>query len=186
MRPGWWRLLLLFSLVGAVLYGLNVGLKVMPGADSSRERAPNGEASSAPAAEQHGTPELQAGAPIDVAAMEAALSAPAALAAGRTTFEKTCAPCHERDGGGSTGPNLTDDYWMHGNTHSGMLTVVTNGVLEKGMPRWSTVLTPEQLAQVTAYVATLHGTTPANAKAPQGEKLGAPVADGKAAADSAR
>jgi mono/diheme cytochrome c family protein len=169
-----------------MLYGLNVGLNPVPRSDSSRGRAPSGEVR--PSASGHGdhTHEHPAASPIDLAAMEAALASPAALAAGRTTFEKTCASCHEKDGGGSIGPNLTDDYWVHGNTHGRMLAIVSYGVLDKGMPGWSAVLKPEEIAQVTAYAAKLHGTTPANAKAPQGENLGAPVAEGKAAADSAR
>lgn len=186
MRPGWWRLLLLFSLAGAMLYGLSVGLDLIPGADPNRERVPNGESGPVAPANRDHAHEHPAATPIDLAAMEAALASPAALAAGRATFEKTCAPCHELDGGGSTGPNLTDDYWMHGNTHGRMLAIVSYGVLEKGMPGWSAVLTPEQIAQVTAYAATLHGTAPANAKAAQGEKLGAPVAEAAAGADSAR
>lgn len=184
MRRGGWRLLLLVCLMGSMLYGLNATL----GDRTGKERGPNGEAG--PAAPAHGNHEQahehRAAAPIDLAAMEAALASPAALAAGRATFEKTCASCHEKDGGGSIGPNLTDDFWMHGHTHGRMLAIVSYGVLEKGMPGWSAVLTPEQVAQVTAYAATLHGTTPANGKAPQGEKLGAPVADGSVAADSGK
>jgi cytochrome c oxidase cbb3-type subunit 3 len=163
-----------------MLYGLGVIPRDVP----NRGPVASGEEDAGRAAEAHGSHEHPAVAPSDVAAMEAALSTPAALTAGRATFEKTCAPCHEKDGGGSIGPNLTDDFWMHGNTYRGMLTVVKNGILDKGMPRWSTVLTPEQIAQVTAFAATLHGTTPANPKAPQGEKLGAPVTEPEAAGDS--
>jgi cytochrome c oxidase cbb3-type subunit 3 len=43
-----------------------------------------------------------------------------------------------------------------------------NGVLEKGMPAWGTMLKPEQVEQVVAYVASLQGSHPANPKAPQG------------------
>ena len=182
MRRAWWRVVLLLILAGAMLYGLNA----IPGARTGVNRAANGEAGPATPAHHDHPHEHPAAAPIDLAAMEAALASPAALAAGRATFEKACTPCHELDGGGSTGPNLTDDYWMHGHTHGRMLAIVSYGVLDKGMPGWSAVLTPEQVAQVTAYAATLHGTTPANAKAPQGEKLGAPVADGTVAADSSR
>jgi len=182
MRPGWWRLFLLLSLAGAMLYGLGS----IPGDGSSRGRAPHGEAGPSASEPSGHTHHHRAASPIDLAAMEAALASPVALAAGRATFEKTCASCHEKDGGGSIGPNLTDDYWMHGNTHGRMLAIVSYGVLDKGMPGWGAILEPEEIAQVTAYAATLHGTTPANAKAPQGEKLGAPVADAKAAADPKR
>ena len=39
---------------------------------------------------------------------------PAVLAQGQQTFSTLCAPCHRADGGGLVGPNLTDDYWIHG------------------------------------------------------------------------
>lgn len=182
MNTGRWKIVLLFTLVGAILYGLYAST----GAGPAARRAANGEhGRSAPVHDGH-EHEHPAAMPIDVAAMEAALSDPAALAAGRATYERACVPCHEEHGGGSIGPNLTDDYWIHGNTHERMLAIVAYGVLEKGMPGWSNVLTAEQVAQVTAYAVTLHGTKTANGKAPQGEKLGAPVAGGGPAAESAK
>ncbi len=42
------------------------------------------------------------------------LKDPANISAGKEIFVKTCAPCHLADGGGAVGPNLTDDYWLHG------------------------------------------------------------------------
>ena len=32
----------------------------------------------------------------------------------KQTFSKLCAPCHRADAGGLVGPNLCDDYWIHG------------------------------------------------------------------------
>lgn len=179
--PAWWTILLWATIVWAALYALNV----IPGVGSGKGRVANYESEVAAAAGQFGTPEQQATAALDVAAVETALADAGALARGKATFAASCAACHLADGGGSIGPNLTDDFWIHGNTHLAMLTVVTNGVLDKGMPQWSAALSPEQIAQVTAYVATLHGTKPATAKEPQGEKLGAPVAGEPAPADSA-
>lgn len=176
--PTWWTLILWVTVVWSVLYWLNV----IPGIGSGKGRVANYETEVAMAAERYGTPEQQASASIDVAAVGAALADAGALAAGRATFDATCAPCHEKDGGGNIGPNLTDDYWIHGNTHRGILTTIVNGVPDKGMPTWSAVLTPEQIAQVSAYLTTLHGTTPAKAKAPQGDLLGAPVAGDDAGA----
>jgi cytochrome c oxidase cbb3-type subunit 3 len=50
---------------------------------------------------------------------------------------------------------------------------VTGGVLPKGMPAWGAVLKPEQQKAVVAYVISLHGTHPANPKAPQGDHVDA-------------
>lgn len=93
----------------------------------------------------------------------------AALGAGKTIFETNCAACHAADGGGGVGPNLTDEYWLHGGSIKEVFTVVKFGVLEKGMIPWQDQLSPEQMQQVSSYILTLKGTTPANPKAPQGE-----------------
>ena len=34
--------------------------------------------------------------------------------AGKVLFAKTCVPCHLAEGQGLVGPNLTDDFWIHG------------------------------------------------------------------------
>jgi cytochrome c oxidase cbb3-type subunit 3 len=180
--PTWWSLILWVTIVWAVVYWLNV----IPGVGTGRGRQANYEADMAAAQEKYGSPEQQAAASVDVSRMDAALADPAQVAAGKATFVTTCAACHEKDGGGNIGPNLTDDFWIHGNTHRSILATVTNGVPDKGMPTWSAVLKPGQIAQVSAYVAILHGTKPAKAKPPQGDKLGAPVAGEAAPADSTK
>ncbi|GAB4325529.1 MAG: hypothetical protein Kow00127_18280 [Bacteroidales bacterium] len=96
----------------------------------------------------------------------------ASLANGKATFDKICQVCHSADGGGLVGPNMTDDYWIHGNTIEDMFEVVTNGVIEKGMIPYKDQLSPTQRLEVLSYIILkLHGTTPANPKAPQGELM---------------
>lgn len=94
---------------------------------------------------------------------------PTAISTGKTLFETNCAACHAADGGGGVGPNLTDDYWLHGGSIKEVFTVVKFGVIEKGMIPWQDQLSPEEMQQVASYILTLKGTTPANPKAPQGE-----------------
>lgn len=55
-----------------------------------------------------------------------------ALESGRKIFNDICAVCHLADGGGLVGPNLTDNYWIHGNTIEDLFRVTTEGVIEKG------------------------------------------------------
>lgn len=93
----------------------------------------------------------------------------AAIGAGKSIFETNCVACHAADGGGGVGPNLTDDYWLHGGSIKEVFSVVKYGVVEKGMIPWQDQLSPEQIQQVSSYILTLKGTTPANPKAPQGE-----------------
>jgi len=82
----------------------------------------------------------------------------------------TCSSCHRNDGGGNTiGPNLTDEYWIHGGDIKNIFSTIKNGAIEKGMPAWGKSLSPTDIRNVTFYVVSLQGTNPANAKAPQGE-----------------
>jgi cytochrome c oxidase cbb3-type subunit 3 len=86
------------------------------------------------------------------------------LAQGRMLFTSYCAPCHRPDGGGLVGPNLCDDYWIHGAKYEDNLKVIWNGVPEKGMVTWKGVLKPGEINAVASYIYTLRGTTPPNPK----------------------
>lgn len=108
---------------------------------------------------------------IDAAALAALAADPNAIALGKTTFGSYCASCHRADGGGLIGPNLTDDYWLHGGKLTDIHKTITEGVLAKGMPPWQKLLKPEQINAVTAYVASLHDSHPKDAKAPEGTKV---------------
>jgi cytochrome c oxidase cbb3-type subunit 3 len=81
----------------------------------------------------------------------------AMLADGRQIYAKLCAPCHRADGGGLVGPNLTDDYWIHGSNYCDTVKVIWNGVPDKGMITWKTVLKPDQIQDVASFIYTLRG-----------------------------
>lgn len=89
---------------------------------------------------------------------------PVALAEGRGLFVKNCAPCHAEDGGGLVGPNLCDNYWIHGSNFVDNVKTIINGVPAKGMLTWRGVLTPDQTKAVASYIYTLRGTTPKKPK----------------------
>jgi cytochrome c oxidase cbb3-type subunit 3 len=93
----------------------------------------------------------------------------AVMKAGQVLYKKNCAVCHADDGGGGVGPNLTDDYWIHGNDIKGVFTTVSEGVPAKGMIPWKGNMSPKQIQDVSNYVLSLVGTTPASSKEPQGE-----------------
>lgn len=98
------------------------------------------------------------------------LQNPADIAAGQAVFVQMCAACHGADGGGNeVGPNLTDEYWLHGGSIHDIFKTVKYGVTEKGMKSWKDDFSPMQIAQLSSYIKSLKGSTPANAKAPQGE-----------------
>lgn len=92
----------------------------------------------------------------------------ASLTAGKTIFETTCFACHGKQGEGGVGPNLTDDYWLHGGSIQDIFKTIKYGWPEKGMKSWKDDYSPQQIAQISSYVKSLHGTHPANGKAPQG------------------
>jgi cytochrome c oxidase cbb3-type subunit 3 len=91
------------------------------------------------------------------------------IAAGKTIFEQSCAACHAKDGGGGVGPNLCDEYWLHGGSLKDVFKTVKYGWPDKGMKSWKDDFSPNQIAQITSYVKTLQGTKPAAPKDKQGE-----------------
>jgi cytochrome c oxidase cbb3-type subunit III len=96
---------------------------------------------------------------------------------GKTVFmNNSCGSCHRNDGGGNTiGPNLTDEYWLHGGDIKSVFQTIKSGVVEKGMPAWGKSMTPEDVKNVTFFVMSLQGTKPPDAKAAQGELFKAVV-----------
>ncbi|WP_300436893.1 cbb3-type cytochrome c oxidase N-terminal domain-containing protein [Christiangramia sp.] len=89
---------------------------------------------------------------------------------GKATFEANCVACHKIDAGGGIGPNLVDSYWILGGGIKNVFnTISEGGRTGKGMIAWKTDLKPEEIAQVASYVLSLHGSTPADPKEPEGE-----------------
>lgn len=94
----------------------------------------------------------------------------AALESGKSTFLTNCAACHGQEAQGTVGPNLTDEYWLHGGNVNDIFKTVKFGVPAKGMVPWQGKLSKDQILEVSSYILSLQGTNPANAKEPQGEK----------------
>lgn len=91
------------------------------------------------------------------------------IASGKILYDKNCAVCHLADGGGATGPNLTDVYWKHGGGISDVFKSIKYGWPDKGMIAWKDNFSAKQLAQLTSYVKSLQGSKPATPKEPEGE-----------------
>jgi cytochrome c oxidase cbb3-type subunit 3 len=163
--PRWWVWIFWATIVFSVLYVIDVG-GVMRGPG----RLPDYERTMADAQKQF----PKSTGPADAVMLAALAKDPKALALGKTVFTTNCAVCHRADAGGNIGPNLTDEYWLHGGSIAEMNKTIAEGVLEKGMPNWGKMLSPEQVNAVTAYVASLAGSNPASPKAPQGNKGEAP------------
>ena len=157
--PRWWLLTFAGTIVFSVLYLMNIGP-----IGSGKGRIANYEAemakfaSTSPAGDGGPSAERLLAVKADRHEVEE----------GRNVYTKNCAACHRADAGGLIGPNLTDDFWLHGGAITDVYKTVTNGVLEKGMPPWGKTLKPKQIEEVVAYVATLRGSNPPNPTAPQG------------------
>ncbi|MBS0658954.1 MAG: c-type cytochrome [Verrucomicrobia bacterium] len=93
---------------------------------------------------------------------------PAQVAKGKELFAKTCTPCHGANGGGLVGPNLTDGAWLHGKGPERVRVAIRDGFPDKGMPTWRTMLSPEQIEALVAFVGSIVDTHVPDGKAPQG------------------
>lgn len=92
------------------------------------------------------------------------------ISAGKSVFATNCVACHMADGGGGIGPNLTDPNWILGGGIKNVFKTISEGGRDgKGMIAWKTSLKPAQIAQVSSYVLSLEGTTPAKPKAAEGD-----------------
>ena len=89
-----------------------------------------------------------------------------AVAAGAAAFKVNCVQCHGSGAAGSAGyPNLNDDDWLWGGTPEQIHQTIAHGIrfaADAGhpvseMPAFGDILDADQIAQVSAYVASLSG-----------------------------
>ncbi|MDY0090234.1 MAG: cbb3-type cytochrome c oxidase N-terminal domain-containing protein [Flavobacteriaceae bacterium] len=93
------------------------------------------------------------------------------LAQGKSIYDINCVACHKPDGGGSIGPNLTDEYWILGGGIKNVFNVIMEGGRDgKGMVSWKSIIKPADIQKVASYVLTLQGTNPPDAKEAEGDK----------------
>jgi len=154
--PRWWVWLFNLSIVFALIYLIyfHVAKKGMLMADEYRHESSIGDVIKSNAVAQF---ELKMG------SLQPSTD-PLILAEGQETFKNLCLPCHRADGGGLVGPNLCDDYWIHGSNFVDNLKIIWNGVPPKGMVTWKGVLKPNTIHAVGSYIYTLRGTNPKNPK----------------------
>jgi cytochrome c oxidase cbb3-type subunit 3 len=160
--PGWWMLLfwatILFSAWYVVYYHMGHGESIQQQYD--REML---------ALYDMQTKQLLKLGPITDQTISGFAAKPDMMASAKALFAQRCAVCHGNAAQGNIGPNLTDDYWLHGGRPTEIYKTITEGVPAKGMISWKTQLGAGQILALAAYVGTLHGTNPPNAKAPQGD-----------------
>jgi len=145
--PRWWLLTLYGAMVFAVIYWAYYhayGLGTSPALALKIEMAEN----AARVAQKSGT--------IDDEILWKMSLDPQVIAAGKVTFETTCAACHKPDMTGLIGPNLVDHEWIHGGKPMDSVKTITDGNLLKGMPAWGPLLGSQKIAEAAAYIFSHH------------------------------
>ena len=163
--PPWWVWLFYGTIIWGVVYFVNVHvIKIWPDQDTEYrnemvQAKADVDAYLATMADQ-----------VDENTMTQSTD-PAMLAQGATIFAANCTPCHGTalEGKEGLGPNLTDDYWKHSGGAKDIFRVIKYGVPEKGMISWKSQLKPIEIAALTDFIMSKHGSDPPNAKAPEGE-----------------
>ena len=114
----------------------------------------------------------------------------ASINSGKTIFLASCKPCHGELGQGmpGSGPNFTDDYWIHGGSVKDIFKSIKYGWPDKGMREWGSEIKAKNIQELASYIKSLRGTNPPDQQPKQGElylEEGAkPIADSAAGADS--
>lgn len=103
-------------------------------------------------------------APLRAEAEKKTLEALQALTEDQTTLTKghevyalRCAPCHGDNAEGRVGPSLSDSEWLYGGDPKSVLHSIREG-RPKGMPKWKTELSTDDIQNVAAYVLSLSKT----------------------------
>lgn len=163
--PGWWVGIFVLTIVFSVVY--YVGIEFFDFVDTYEDDLAQSQAELASIREAYAAsgPAFE----TDASALAAYASDPAMAEAGAGPYATYCASCHGAAGEGLIGPNLTDDYWIHGGTDVAIYEVLRVGVPAKGMPPWEAVLSEQDRASLVAFIRSVHGTAPANAKEAEGE-----------------
>lgn len=159
--PGWWKAIFLGTVIFSVGYVL--WYHAGPGQSEHEEYAA--------AMAEHEARFAGAGPSVTAEALARLAGDPDALVAGEAVYQTNCASCHTPEGKGLVGPNLTDDYQIHGQSRADIYQVIHDGVPAKGMIPWGPALPPDQLAAVAAYVSSLRHTNVAGGKPPEGDQV---------------
>jgi cytochrome c oxidase cbb3-type subunit 3 len=161
--PPWWKYGFYFTIVFAIIYLLyyTSGAGSLPADEYKAELAE---------AAQLKADRIKANADFVNEENVVLLADAENLMKGKETFAKYCIACHRADGGGQVGPNLTDEFWIHGGGIKNVFSTITNGVPSKGMISWKSQISPKQIQEVASFVISLKETHPQDPKEPQGDK----------------
>lgn len=156
--PGWWILIFFGTIIFAGIYYLHYESGAGPTLDQEL------------AAAMKKWEGLKKAGPSFSEDKLSALFTEEAIGRGKPTYDAKCANCHGQQGEGLIGPNLTDNHWIYGKgSRVDVVKVIAEGVLNKGMPAWGTMISENELIEVSAYVHAMKGKM-ISGKPPQGEE----------------
>ena len=159
--PPWWKWLFYITIIFAIVYSIR--LFVFHSDDLVQDR----EYENAMAEAEMNKPVQAEAATFEIVVLDD----DASIASGKETWDKICAVCHLVDGGGLVGPNMTDNFWIHGNTVEDLYNIVEIGVFEKGMIPYKDQLSEQKRLEVISFIiVNPQGSTPATPKAPEGDE----------------
>ena len=148
--PGWWNMLFIASILFAPLYFL-----VTLAAEG--DLGPQGEYERAQIADlERKFGEIGELTPDAATIMQYSLD-DQWMAYAEKRFTSACASCHAIDGSGQTGPNLTDDFYIHVQSVEDIHDVIANGRANNAMPAQSNSMHPNDVILLSSYVAQLRG-----------------------------
>jgi glucose/arabinose dehydrogenase/cytochrome c5 len=77
-------------------------------------------------------------------------------------YQNNCAVCHGANLEGAVGPTLLQHKWLHGEpTKANLQKVIADGVPEKGMPTWSSILSKPEIERLAEHLAAFANVIPA-------------------------
>ncbi len=158
--PGWWKWLFWasigYSVYYVALFHIGVGPSIFDDFDTAR--ADYFQAQEA----KFGDLEISE-TTISMLSRETDL-----MAAMRKRFQGTCATCHGAEANGLAGPNLTDDYWLHGGMRMEIYQTIRNGVKGKAMKSWLGDLGPSGVLTMAAYINSIRSTNVVGTRGQEG------------------
>jgi cytochrome c oxidase cbb3-type subunit III len=159
--PLWWLFGFIFTVAFSAVYLIQYHLAYGPSSKGEYE---------AEVAAYNKSKEPPGGAGQAQAAELKPLTEEKDLAAGRAIFEGStnmCATCHRNDLGGMVGPNLTDEFWIHGGDFKAVVESIKKGYPDKGMMPYGSgaKLSDAQVLQLASYIRSKSGANPPNPKA---------------------
>lgn len=174
--PPWWKYGFYFTIIVAVIYFLR--FHVLDMGPTPEEEYKTEMSMAAAQIEEY---RKASGEMVDEKTVTMADAA--GIEDGAKVFAQSCIACHGAKGEGGVGPNLTDDFWLHGGSINDVFKTIKFGVPDKGMQAWEKMLSPTQIKNIASYIKSIRGTNPPNGKAPQGDEYKeAAVADSTAVA----